>query len=210
MAAGEGRRLRPLTKDVAEAAAPDRRPAGRRDAAPRARRRGSHPRDRRDGTPWRSRSRSWSATAAATASRPCTVRQPRPDGSADAVRVAFESGAAAPAIVVAADTVFQRGDIALFKRRLPHREQRAPWRCAAIPRPARDALRSRSRRGASRGFPTTIRARGSRPPRSGAWAAGSRELRGLPGPPYELVEAYRARSTAVRSSWRWRSARRAI
>ena len=125
----------------------------------------------------------------------CTVRQPRPDGSADAVRVAFESGAAAPAIVVAADTVFQRGDIALFKQRLPHREQRAPWRCAAIPRPARDALRSRSR---ARHADSRLRSeRGARVrPALGPGPPRPSELRGLPRlVPYGFVEAYQ-RSTA--------------
>src|SRR5437870_6233622 len=42
------------------------------------------------------------------------VRQPRADGSADAVRRALEGGARAPAVVVAADTVFAPGDVARF------------------------------------------------------------------------------------------------
>ena len=40
------------------------------------------------------------------------VRQPEPLGSADAVRRALAGGAAAPLLVVAADTVFQRGALA--------------------------------------------------------------------------------------------------
>jgi NDP-sugar pyrophosphorylase family protein len=43
------------------------------------------------------------------------VRQPRPDGSADAVRLALEGGAALPVIVSTADTVFTSGDIAAFR-----------------------------------------------------------------------------------------------
>jgi NDP-sugar pyrophosphorylase family protein len=41
-------------------------------------------------------------------------RQPRPDGSADAVRRAVEAGARAPFLVSAADTLFTPGDVARF------------------------------------------------------------------------------------------------
>jgi glucose-1-phosphate thymidylyltransferase len=43
------------------------------------------------------------------------ARQPSADGSADAVSRALAAGAAAPAIVVAADTVFDRGALARFR-----------------------------------------------------------------------------------------------
>ena len=43
-----------------------------------------------------------------------TTRQPGVLGSADAVRRALDAGAALPAVVVAADTVFRPGDLALF------------------------------------------------------------------------------------------------
>jgi glucose-1-phosphate thymidylyltransferase len=42
------------------------------------------------------------------------VRQPRPDGSADAVRRAVEAGVEPPLLVTAADTVFTPGDIRRF------------------------------------------------------------------------------------------------
>jgi CTP:molybdopterin cytidylyltransferase MocA len=42
------------------------------------------------------------------------VRQPRPDGSADAVRSALAGGAVAPALVTAADHVFARGTLERF------------------------------------------------------------------------------------------------
>lgn len=45
------------------------------------------------------------------------VRQPRPDGSADAVRRALAAGATPPVVVSAADTVFTRGDVARFRDR---------------------------------------------------------------------------------------------
>jgi dTDP-glucose pyrophosphorylase len=44
------------------------------------------------------------------------VRQPEALGSADAVRRALDAGAAVPAVVSAADTVFQEGDIERFVR----------------------------------------------------------------------------------------------
>jgi dTDP-glucose pyrophosphorylase len=43
------------------------------------------------------------------------VRQPEPLGSADAVAKAIEAGAAPPALVTAADTVYTPGDVALFR-----------------------------------------------------------------------------------------------
>jgi glucose-1-phosphate thymidylyltransferase len=42
------------------------------------------------------------------------VRQPRPDGSADAVLRALDAAPQLPALVVGADTVFRPGDIARF------------------------------------------------------------------------------------------------
>jgi NDP-sugar pyrophosphorylase family protein len=42
------------------------------------------------------------------------ARQPRPDGSADAVRRAVEAGARFPFLVSAADTLFTAGDVARF------------------------------------------------------------------------------------------------
>src|SRR6266516_4534826 len=45
------------------------------------------------------------------------VRQPRPDGSADAVRRGLD---ALPAVVAGADTVFTRGDVARFVRTQGH------------------------------------------------------------------------------------------
>jgi NDP-sugar pyrophosphorylase family protein len=44
------------------------------------------------------------------------VRQPRPDGSADAVQRAVDAGAQPPFLVTAADTVFAEGDLARFAR----------------------------------------------------------------------------------------------
>jgi NDP-sugar pyrophosphorylase family protein len=43
------------------------------------------------------------------------VRQPRPEGSADAVARALEAGVEVPCLVIAADTVFTAGDLGRFK-----------------------------------------------------------------------------------------------
>ena len=53
------------------------------------------------------------------------VRQPRPDGSADAVRRALEAGAEPPVLVSAADTVFRPGDV---KRVMSLTEAAVAWR----------------------------------------------------------------------------------
>jgi NDP-sugar pyrophosphorylase family protein len=45
------------------------------------------------------------------------ARQPRPDGSADAVRRGLAAGAEAPVLVTAADTVYTPGDVAAFVER---------------------------------------------------------------------------------------------
>jgi glucose-1-phosphate thymidylyltransferase len=44
------------------------------------------------------------------------ARQPEPDGSADAVRRALEAGAGLPSLVCAADTLFRPGDVAKVAR----------------------------------------------------------------------------------------------
>jgi NDP-sugar pyrophosphorylase family protein len=44
------------------------------------------------------------------------ARQPRPDGSADAVRRAVDAGARPPFLVSAADTLYTPGDVARFAR----------------------------------------------------------------------------------------------
>jgi len=44
------------------------------------------------------------------------ARQPEPDGSADAVRRALEAGAGLPSLVCAADTLFRPGDLAKVAR----------------------------------------------------------------------------------------------
>jgi NDP-sugar pyrophosphorylase family protein len=90
------------------------------------------------------------------------VCQPRPDGSADAVRRAVEAGAEPPLVVSAADTVFARGDVRRFA----------------------DAF-------AESGAPAAIAYRpdGSPAPLWGLTRAVTERLPALPGPPYELLTA---------------------
>jgi NDP-sugar pyrophosphorylase family protein len=119
------------------------------------------------------------------------IRQPRPDGSADAVSRALAAGTVTPAIVVAADTLFDPGALALFRR-----EWEASGAAGAIG----------IRRGEPRsGGKSTIDVRDGRVVRvsgqdSGReftpaplWGLGEAlvsELADLPGPPYELGDAY--------------------
>jgi dTDP-glucose pyrophosphorylase len=119
------------------------------------------------------------------------ARQPSADGSADAVSRALAAGAAAPAIVVAADTVFDRGALARF---------RAEWETSG----ARGAIGVRHGQPRS-GGKHAVAVQDGRVVRvvvedpEGAftpaplWGLGEAlvaTLEGLSGPPFELGEAY--------------------
>jgi len=111
------------------------------------------------------------------------VRQPRPDGSADAVRRAFAGAAEAPALVAAADTVYGRGTLERFL---------SEWGDA----PGAVAARhGQPRSGSKPGVDPRI-ARALRDPDGltsvPLWGFGSELvpfLDDLPGPPYELADA---------------------
>jgi UTP-glucose-1-phosphate uridylyltransferase len=85
------------------------------------------------------------------------VEQPEPLGSADAVRCALDAGAQPPFVATVADTVYAPGDIARFVREWEHS-----------------------------GAPSAMA-----PPLWGIGPELVRQLDGLPGPPYELLEAFR-------------------
>jgi NDP-sugar pyrophosphorylase family protein len=110
------------------------------------------------------------------------VRQPQPDGSADAVRRALDGGAGLPAIVTAADTAFRPGDLA----RVAGAERSA----GAVayrpdPRKARIAIDD--------GAVTRVVSRDESLPFSSApvWLVTKEiDLAGLPGPPFELSAAF--------------------
>ena len=119
------------------------------------------------------------------------ARQQRPDGSADAVEVAIEAGAAPPAIVVAADTVYQRGDVGRFAEAFA---EAGPDGGVAVrrnppPGPGRSAV------GVEDGRVTRIPDDDPAAELASAalWGLGdavARELGSLAGPPFELAEAY--------------------
>lgn len=113
MAAGEGRRLRPLTERWAKAVLPiDGRPVLAtllRELAAAGL-----------GRVWLvtgylgEQVRALAGDGEAFGVEVRHVRQPSVQGSADAVARAVEAGAAVPVVVAAADTVFTKGDVALF------------------------------------------------------------------------------------------------
>jgi NDP-sugar pyrophosphorylase family protein len=113
MAAGEGRRLRPISERFAKPVLPiDGRPvlatllrelaaAGIRDVALVTGHLASQ-------VEW------LAGDGSAFGLRIATVPQSRPDGSADAVRRALEGGVEPPVLVSAADTCFEPGDVERF------------------------------------------------------------------------------------------------
>jgi CTP:molybdopterin cytidylyltransferase MocA len=106
------------------------------------------------------------------------VRQPRPDGSADAVRRAFAGGAGTPALIAGADHVFAKGSLERFVREW----NGSPGAVAA--RRGHPAVDSRVARAFSDPDELT-----SVP----LWAFAAELLpflEDLPGPPYELADAF--------------------
>ncbi|HEX2433218.1 MAG TPA: NTP transferase domain-containing protein [Gaiellaceae bacterium] len=93
------------------------------------------------------------------------AEQPEPLGSADAVLRAVKAGAGAPFVVSAADTVYSPGDVARFV---------SEW----------------GRSGAAGAMAAPL------------WGVGPEllaHLEGLPGPPFELLEAFRRAGSDVTS-----------
>ena len=109
------------------------------------------------------------------------ARQPRPDGSADAVARGLAAGAEPPLLVTTADTVFAPADVARF---------------AAGPAPA-VAVRRDPPSGGSvevlEGHVLSIGGSGGPLVHASLWSLTpelTAYLEGLPGPPFELAEAY--------------------
>jgi CTP:molybdopterin cytidylyltransferase MocA len=98
------------------------------------------------------------------------VRQPSPDGSADAVRRAVAAGARPPLLVTAADTLFRPGDVRLFV----------------------DAFESSGAEAA-----IAVRPDGGWAPLWGLSDAVADVLDELPGPPYELLRAVEQASVEI-------------
>jgi NDP-sugar pyrophosphorylase family protein len=119
------------------------------------------------------------------------VRQPVADGAGDAVRRAVAAATALPALVLAADTVFASGDVGRFAQAFVEGGAAGAMsvRREPPPGPGRAAVRVRD------GLVESVRDDDPANPLSGAplWGLGpgvARFLDGLPGPPYELRDAY--------------------
>jgi NDP-sugar pyrophosphorylase family protein len=129
------------------------------------------------------------------------VRQPRADGTADAVRVAFAGGAATPAIVVVADTVYRSGDVGRFVHAFAASDGAGAIAVRHEP-PAGAAGRQAVR--VEGGLVTRVPDDdpANKLASAALWGLGAevaRELSQVPGPPYELAEAFqRAIDAGVR------------
>jgi NDP-sugar pyrophosphorylase family protein len=120
------------------------------------------------------------------------VRQERADGSADAVGRALASGAEPPLLVAGADTLFTPGDVGRFATAFAEAGAAGAIAVRRDPPPApphRTAVRIES------GRVTRVLDRDPANPLAGAplWGLGAALvpfLEGLGGPPYELSEAF--------------------
>lgn len=190
MAAGEGRRLRPLTERWAKPVLPiDGRPViatllrGLAEAGvTRATVVTGHLAEQVE---------SLVGDGAAFGLEIRFARQPRPDGSADAVRRALEAGATPPAVVSAADTVYAAGDLARFVDTFSG--SRAAGAIGArrghAPTPEKPGMRVED------GRVVAVYDLDERLPLTSAplWALGPElvpYLSDLPGPPWELKDTY--------------------
>jgi dTDP-glucose pyrophosphorylase len=119
------------------------------------------------------------------------AHQPRPDGSADAVEKALEAGARAPCILTAADTLYAGGDIRTFRDRFAASGATGAVaaRRGVRPTPGKPGLR------VDGGRVVTVYDLDPELPLTSAplWLLGEPLvpfLSGVPGPPYELKDAY--------------------
>ena len=118
------------------------------------------------------------------------TRQPRPDGSADAVSRGLAAGAEAPLLIATADTVFRPGDLARFAAAFA--EAGTPGGVAI----RRDPPPGPQRAGVEveDGVVKKIVAAGETPfAHASLWGLGPEltpYLADLGGPPFELAEAY--------------------
>jgi NDP-sugar pyrophosphorylase family protein len=119
------------------------------------------------------------------------VPQPQPSGAGDAVRRAVAAGAGLPCLVLAADTLFTRGDIGRFAEEFLASGAAGAMSARRDPPPAprREAVRIRD------GRVEAVKDDDPDNPLAGAplWGLGpgiARFLDDLPGPPYELRDAY--------------------
>jgi NDP-sugar pyrophosphorylase family protein len=118
------------------------------------------------------------------------ARQPRPDGSADAVSRGLAAGAEAPLLVATADTFFRPGDPARFAAAFERAEAAGAVAIRRDPPPGPQRAGVEVEDGVVR----RIVAAGETPfAHASLWALGpelTAYLADLGGPPFELAEAY--------------------
>ena len=119
------------------------------------------------------------------------VRQPRPDGSADAVALALEAGTSVPCLVTAADTVYTAGDVARFAEAFAASGADSALALRSDPPPSPP---HRYGVGIEDGRVVRVNdpAPGNRLAAAPLWVLGplaARELR-VDAPPYELASSY--------------------
>jgi NDP-mannose synthase len=128
----------------------------------------------------------------------CYAEQPSPDGSADALRRALGAGAQLPALVAASDTVFRPGDLTDAARRWIGSGYAAGIGVRRVPREElgeRTPVRVEDGRAVGLGGEPGEGSLAAAP----LWFLGESlagRLEELPGPPFELAEAFR-RAIAV-------------
>ena len=119
------------------------------------------------------------------------VRQPRADGSADAVQRALDGGAEPPALIATADTAFARGDVARFREAVERRDAAGALAVRRDPPPGPGRAGVLVEDGRVRAVPVES---GATPLAAASlWQLGHALLgffSGLGGPPYELAEVY--------------------
>lgn len=125
------------------------------------------------------------------------VEQPRPDGSADAVRRALEEGVEPPLLVSAADTVYGRGDVAHVRARWEESSAAGALAVRAVVAgdvPGRATVTTDGERLLAIGGPPERR--GERTVTAAPlWclaAEVARRVPDVPGPPFELADAFRS------------------
>jgi dTDP-glucose pyrophosphorylase len=118
------------------------------------------------------------------------ARQPRPDGSADAVSRGLAAGAEPPLLVATADTVFRPGDLGRFADAFQEAGTPGAVAIRRDPPPGPGRARVEVEGGLARAIGTV-----GESPFAHASLWGLRPdlvayLEGLAGPPFELLEAY--------------------
>jgi bifunctional N-acetylglucosamine-1-phosphate-uridyltransferase/glucosamine-1-phosphate-acetyltransferase GlmU-like protein len=118
------------------------------------------------------------------------TRQPRPDGSADAVRRALAAGAQPPLLVLVGDTLYATDDIAEFGSAFSGSGAAGALAVRREPPPGPGRVGV----AVERGLVTGIGGEGDAFAHAALWGLGEALtpcLGDLAGPPYELADAYR-------------------